>query len=466
MSRDPRSLPIRRWLLLALVAVVLVPACATGAFVAWTEVAARSTDAVERRLKADAARWADPAWQAGPARALASGAVDFVLLDAEGWTVYRSASAPLAERGGPDHGPWQEISVREVTAPGGGTAYLYYDYEPPNGVWTVPLVALLSLLLTLLAVSLFLERSVLRQLAATSRAARGIAGGELRVDVPPSRVREIAEVGAAFSAMGEALRRSLEHEARVEQERRLFIAAIAHDLRTPLFSLRGSLEAIQQGLATTPEKLARYVAVSREKADQLERLIADLFDYSRLEYLDQTPRREPLALGALLGGVAEGLRPRAEAKGVRLVADGHADGHSVEGDPHLLRRAVENLLDNALRHTPAGGEVRVSWGAAGGEATFTVADTGPGIPAGELPRLFEPLYRGEASRNRRTGGAGLGLTIARRILRAHGGELSAANRGAGGAVFTGTLPRGDLARERPAEREGELGAAAGSGPSR
>src|SRR5579884_2635464 len=110
------------------------------------------------------------------------------------------------------------------------------------------------------------------------------------------------------------------------------------------------------------------------------------------------------------------------------------------GDRHLLTRAVENLLDNALRHTPAGGAIRVSLGAQGRQVVVRVADTGPGIAAQDLPHLFTPLYRGEASRNRQTGGAGLGLAIARRIARAHGGDLTAANRAGGGAVFTVSLP--------------------------
>ena len=116
------------------------------------------------------------------------------------------------------------------------------------------------------------------------------------------------------------------------------------------------------------------------------------------------------------------------------------DAPTIAGDAHLLERAVENLLDNALRHTPAGGAITVRLARGAGSGHFTVADTGPGIAARDLPHLFEPLYRGEASRNRETGGAGLGLTIARRILRAHGGDLAAANRPAGGAEFTGWLP--------------------------
>jgi signal transduction histidine kinase len=113
----------------------------------------------------------------------------------------------------------------------------------------------------------------------------------------------------------------------------------------------------------------------------------------------------------------------------------------------VLARAVANLLDNALRHTPERGQIRVRWRQEDATLVFTIEDTGPGIAAHDLPHLFTPLYRGDTSRNRQTGGAGRGLTIARRILQAHGGDLMAANNPAGGAVFTGTLP---AARPAPA----------------
>ena len=110
------------------------------------------------------------------------------------------------------------------------------------------------------------------------------------------------------------------------------------------------------------------------------------------------------------------------------------------GDPHLLTRAVENLLDNAVRHTPPAGEIGVAWECAGDDVRFSVVDDGPGIPPADLPHIFTPLYRGDSSRNRRTGGAGLGLAIARRLIRAHGGELTAANAPDGGALFLAWLP--------------------------
>ena len=160
--------------------------------------------------------------------------------------------------------------------------------------------------------------------------------------------------------MSAALRATLARQAELEQERRLFIGAIVHDLRTPLFALRGYLDGLQEGLADTPDKRERYVAVARDKADALERLIADLFDYTRLEYLDQTPAPEPFDLAALLRRLVDGLQPQAEAKGVRLIFDAPAEPCVIDGDSHLLTRAIENLLDNALRHTPSGGETRVT----------------------------------------------------------------------------------------------------------
>ncbi|MGH2345613.1 MAG: sensor histidine kinase, partial [Chloroflexota bacterium] len=135
-----------------------------------------------------------------------------------------------------------------------------------------------------------------------------------------------------------------------------------------------------------------------------------------------------------------GARPLAAAKHISMTSEEPGKPYPLMGDSHLLARVVENLLDNAVRHTPAGGRIHLHWGRDGDRLYFTVADSGPGIAAHDLPHLFTPLYRGETSRNRQTGGAGLGLAIARRILRAHGGDLTAANASVGGALFTGTLP--------------------------
>jgi signal transduction histidine kinase len=306
--------------------------------------------------------------------------------------------------------------------------------------WLPPVSFLAPLIAAILVAVWLVGRAALRPLAAMSHAARRIAGGELEFALPASRVSEVAEVAGAFTAMGDALRQAMYRQADAEQERRLFVSAVAHDLRTPLFALRGYLEALRKGMADSPEKAAHYVAVCEEKADQIERLATDLFSYARLEYLDQIPQRECFDLGELLCQLAEGVQPQADTKGVNLWIDGAREPCLMAADRHLLARAVSNLLDNALRHTPAGCQVTLRWRHAADHAAITVADTGSGIPAEDLPRIFTPLYRGDPSRSRRTGGAGLGLTIAQRVVEAHGGTIVAANRPGGGAEFLVQIP--------------------------
>jgi signal transduction histidine kinase len=442
MRHHSRTLPIRRWLALALAVTFLVPAFATVAVAGLQFGAAwHSGGAAAQSLRAGVARWTDPAWQAATRRKLARQGVDFVLFEG-GHEVYRSSADPVV---GTD--PNRQRTVQRLVISGSKpqrTAYIYSN--PPwwggagSVFWLIPVVGLATLLLTLGAIAWFLGRTLLTPLAATSNAARQIAAADLDVQLPDSRIREVAELKSAFVAMSAELRASLRHQADLEEERRLFVSAIAHDLRTPLFSLRGYLEGLEQGLATTPQKMEQYIRVCREKANVLERLISDLFAFTRIEYLEQTLHREPLELESLLSKAVEGRRREAEAKGITLTLDGPPRPCTLQGDEHLLGRAVENLLDNALRYTAAGGRVDLRWCAEGDLAMFTVADSGPGIATRDLPHLFEPMYRGDPSRSRNTGGTGLGLAIARRILRAHGGDLIAANQPTGGAQFTGSLP--------------------------
>lgn len=437
--RAPRTLPIRRWLALALVVTLAVPLLVTGFLVFHLAGVADEFDetprAAERTLRAGASQWSDLVWQVDTQAELAADGVDFILIEG-GQEVYRSTADPLAA----DSESGRLVTVVDLpdTAQ---RAYIFSaaDTGPPQDIWLAPLVGLTALLLTLAGIAWVLGHTVIRPLAATSRAARQVAGGNLDVDVPSSRVREVEEVSAAFAVMGGGLRDSVRQQAELEQERRLFIGAVAHDLRTPLFALRGALEGLQTGLADTPEKRARYVTMAQEKANALERLIQDLFDYTRLEYLDQAPKREQFDLVALLERIVDGARPQAEAKGVTLTFDARSDAGAVDGDPHLVTRAVQNLVDNALRFAPNGGSVTVSCRWEGARVEFAVADDGPGIPPTDLAHIFSPMFRGETSRNRSTGGAGLGLTIARRILRAHNGDLSAHN-GDQGAIFKGWLP--------------------------
>jgi signal transduction histidine kinase len=281
-----------------------------------------------------------------------------------------------------------------------------------------------------------------KPLAATSAAAGEVAGGNLDISLPRSRVREVRELNAAFEGMAVELKESLEHEAKLEEERKQFISAIVHDLRTPLFALRGSFEAIETGVADTLEKQTYYFQLARERADTLDRMITDLFEFTRLEYLEQEPVRAPLEFGPLVERVAETLHPRAAAQGSTILLDVRPDLCEISADVHLLTRAIDNLIDNAIRYSGPNSTIWIEVLSAPGTIVFSVADDGPGIADEDLPHLFTPLFRGESSRNRKTGGAGLGLTIARNIFTAHGGTLTVRNRTPNGAMFIGSLPCG------------------------
>jgi signal transduction histidine kinase len=478
LRRRERTLPLRLWLILAVAAITgggfLAQMGMTVVVAVWDQQAADAQLASVRQIiGTDAARWRDATWQRHAQTSLGALGVDVAVFSGQPGESGQLAYATVGARrllpldtgnvsgntrapGSPERLVFQRIVIADspnlarpaAGRPPAGVAFLWYTQPlsrgPSGTLW--PAVELGTFALTLAIVVWLVGQPVLRPLAEMSQTAEGIAGGDLDVHLPPSPVREIAAVSAALEGMSGVLREALASQTALAEERRLFVSAIAHDLRTPLFMLRGYLKGLERGVAATPEKMAHYVDACRVQADALERLIADLFAYARLEYLELEPERTPFELDALLRETVAGAQPLAAAKGITLALDAPAEPCLVLGDSRLLARAIGNLLDNALRHTPEGGQIRVCWRREEAALVFAVEDSGPGIAAHDLPHLFTPLYRGEASRNRGTGGAGLGLTIAQRILRAHGGDLTAANGPSGGAVFTGTLP----AARRPA----------------
>jgi signal transduction histidine kinase len=227
--------------------------------------------------------------------------------------------------------------------------------------------------------------------------------------------------------MAGALEDALGVSTAAERERRFLVTAIAHDLRTPLFTLRGSLEAIEHGIGNG-DALAR----AQDKAAHLDRLVGDLFVYSRAEYTRDGHADEPVDLAEIARRAAETVEP------ARVRVDVVTNFPlPLCADPIMLQRVFTNLLDNALRHAHTRVELRVSG------TRVEVADDGPGFAPEDLPHVFEPLFRGDRARAAATGGAGLGLAIARRLVHAHGGEVEAANVPGGGARVTVTLTGSD-----------------------
>ena len=265
-----------------------------------------------------------------------------------------------------------------------------------------------------------------------TRAARRVASGDLEHRVDIDSHDELGEVGDAFNDMAAGL-------AQQEELRQHMVADIAHELRTPLSVMQVELDSLQDGLTEpTPEVISSL----REEVDLLSRLVQDLRLLSRVEAGRLPLELQSVALAGLAQQVAQQVSTSAERKGVRLEASVPEDLPAVRADPDRLQQVLLNLLDNALRHTPAGGAVRLSAQAEGAFLHLQVADTGEGIAPEDLSHVFDRFYRADASRSRASGGSGLGLTIARGLIEAMGGRIWAESTPGQGAAFHFTLPAG------------------------
>ncbi len=270
--------------------------------------------------------------------------------------------------------------------------------------------------------------------------ARGVAA-DLRLWVPrPRFVRASAtpldpDGGAVLIVLHDLT--EIEAVNRVRQD---FVANVSHELRTPLTSLRGYAETLLDGGLDDAEHREHFVRVIRDQAERLQALVDDLLSLAQLERPEADLRRERFDLRGLLAQQVAAFRKRADAAGLALVLE---DGEPVEldADRARLEQVVANLLDNALKYTERGG-VTVRAGADGARAWCEVVDTGSGIPAEDLPRVFERFYRVDKARSREKGGTGLGLSIVKHVLALHGGEVSATSTPGAGSTFRFELPRG------------------------
>lgn len=230
----------------------------------------------------------------------------------------------------------------------------------------------------------------------------------------------------------------------LEQMRTEFVSNVTHELRTPLTSIQGFAETLLEGALDDPGTARHFVTIIQKESGHLNRLIEDLLDLSRIESGRWKMRKEPVQLRQLAEETVGRLTPRARELGVSLglaIPEGLPE---VPGDSVRLAQVLLNLVDNALKYTPAGGSVTVSARETGPTVSISVVDTGTGIPKADLPRIFERFYRVDKARSRATGGTGLGLSIVKHIVEAHGGSISVVSDVGQGAAFTFTLPKNAL----------------------
>jgi signal transduction histidine kinase len=283
-----------------------------------------------------------------------------------------------------------------------------------------------------IAVALLLGRRVGQASRSLVDVTRRIGRGEAGVDAGRPATTELAALAQELERMSAQLEAARARERALEASRRELVAWVSHDLRTPLAAVRAMAEALEDGVVSDPETVARYHRQLGLEVDHLAGLVDDLFELSRTQAGVLELHLEPVALGDLISDALAGAAPVAQAKGVRL--EGRLDGHppALALSTPEVARALRNLLENAIRHTPADGTVRVEAGIDESHAYVAVADACGGIPAPDLDRVFDIAFRGEAARSPGNGtGAGLGLAIARGMVEAHGGELTVGNEGPG-----------------------------------
>jgi len=286
-------------------------------------------------------------------------------------------------------------------------------------------------------------RSMTGGLEELAQASTAIAAGDLSRRVAVETGDEVEEVGRAFNDMAERLDGAQRREADVVRAQRSLIAAASHDLRTPLTSLRATIEAISEGLVVDRDQVARYLDVAQGEIHHLSRLVDDLFELTQLHAGVLVPQLEAASLRDLVSDTIQALHLPAAERGLTLEGGAEPDVDPLWMDPYLMQRALNNLVENAVRHTPSGGTVSVRAERLGDLAKLSVADSGEGIPAEDIPHVFEAFYRGEAARSRGRGvGAGLGLTITRAIVEAHRGTIGVVAGPNGGVVFEIRLPAG------------------------
>ncbi|MCY9698038.1 sensor histidine kinase [Paenibacillus alginolyticus] len=282
------------------------------------------------------------------------------------------------------------------------------------------------------------SRSIIKPLYALKHAAEEIKEGNLDHEVNLKRKDEIGQLGAAFEEMRYRLNESIRLQLQYEENRKELISNISHDLKTPITGIRACVEGIQDGIADTELKRGKYMIMIAKKTEEMDRLIDELFLYSKLD-LKQLPfYLEPMDLAAYLYDCAQELRLDLRMEGVTITFTSAGNRPIlVMTDRKNLYRIIMNIIDNCLKYmNKINKEIRIKLYDGEEEATIKIEDNGTGIESAALPHIFDRFYREDPSRNTATGGSGLGLAIVKQIMEGHGGKVWAESSiGVGTSIY-------------------------------
>ena len=323
-----------------------------------------------------------------------------------------------------------------------GAAMMFISLHDLSVLLTMLLFASLLMLGLSMRAAAPLAQRVERVRQGTAR----LASGELRTEIPDDGDDEISGLARDFNRMVARLREGAERERGLEQARRDLIAAVSHDLRTPLASTLALVEAVADGVASDTDTQTRYLSSAKRELVNLGRLVDDLFELVQIDAGVLRPNLEPASLHDLISDILASFRPQAEHEGVRLIGEVSRDVDPVLMDLPRLGRVLQNLVGNALRYTTAGGMIFLRAEPQSEVVRVEVVDTGEGILPEDLPHIFERSFRGEGPRTRPeeegvVPGAGLGLAIAQGLIEAHGGTIEVDSSPGKGTRFYFTLQR-------------------------
>ncbi len=351
------------------------------------------------------------------------------------------ADADRAQRLPPDV-PWTSAIIRVDGRPDGVVAVM--TGPPPfNRVAramgpTMALVAGGVLVVGTALIAFFVFGPARRRLKEVQAATERLGSGDLMARAPERGGDEVALVARSFNRMADELAVRARALEEADRARRQLLADVSHELLTPVTAMRGYVETLAMPeLELDAATRARYLGIVNDEILRLEHIVGDLLDLARLEGGGTALRREQVSLASLFERVRARHERTAEANRIRFKTTIEHGAEYVNGDPARLEQALQNLAANALRHTPAGGEIRLEASAHDDRIHVRVRDTGPGIPDEHLPLIFDRFYKADSSR-KAAGGSGLGLSIVKAIVERHGGTVSVANDH--GAVFDISLP--------------------------
>lgn len=357
---------------------------------------------------------------------------------------------------GGEHRPWggnngyaMEAVPVAFSDQSAGTVYFLFDPKPwfatgRNFVLSMVLSLLVIVGLTNGVLTYLVSRSIIKPLHALKRVAEDIKGGNLERSFRLNRKDELGELGDAFEEMRGRLHDSIHRQLQYEENRKELIASISHDLKTPITGIQACVQAMTDGIADTEEKREKYVKMIAVKSEQMDRLIDELFLYSRLDEKKLPFHWEQLDVAAFLQDFAEELQldPRLANVQVGCSSDGQGAPMLVMADREKLGRVFMNVIDNSLKYLDKPEKrIRIELSHGSEEVAIRFEDNGAGIDPKALPYIFDRFYRADPSRNAATGGSGLGLAIVKQIVEGHGGRVAATSQPGVGTSVQIALPR-------------------------